>query len=38
MNFELTEEQQLLADTLKRFVANDYSFEARAKIMASPAG
>ena len=38
MNFELTEEQQLLADTLKRFVATHYSFEARAKIMASPSG
>jgi alkylation response protein AidB-like acyl-CoA dehydrogenase len=38
MNFELTEEQQLLADTLKRFVATHYGFEARAKIMASPSG
>ena len=38
MNFELTQEQQLLADTFKRFAANDYTFEARAKIVASPAG
>jgi pimeloyl-CoA dehydrogenase small subunit len=38
MNFELSEEQTLLADTIKRFVATHYSFDARAKIMASPAG
>ena len=38
MNFELSQEQQLLADSLKRFMANDYSFDARAKIMASPSG
>ena len=29
MNFELSQEQQLLADSLKRFVTNDYTFEAR---------
>ena len=38
MNFEPSEEQQLLADTIKRFVATHYSFEGRAKILASPAG
>ena len=38
MNFELTEEQQMLAETIKRFVATHYSFDARAKIIASPAG
>jgi alkylation response protein AidB-like acyl-CoA dehydrogenase len=38
MNFELNQEQQLLADTLKRFAANDYTFEARTRIVASPAG
>jgi pimeloyl-CoA dehydrogenase small subunit len=38
MNFELSEEQQLLADTLKRFVSTHYGFESRAKIMASPSG
>jgi alkylation response protein AidB-like acyl-CoA dehydrogenase len=38
MNFELSEEQTLLAETIKRFVATHYSFEARAKILASPAG
>jgi len=38
MNFELSEEQTLLAETIKRFVATHYNFDARAKIMASPAG
>jgi alkylation response protein AidB-like acyl-CoA dehydrogenase len=38
MNFDYTQEQQLLADTLKRFMATAYSFEARAKIIASAAG
>jgi pimeloyl-CoA dehydrogenase small subunit len=38
MNFELSEEQTLLAETIKRFVATHYTFEARAKIIASPSG
>ena len=38
MNFELTEEQTLLAETIKRFVATHYNFDARAKIVASPSG
>ncbi len=38
MNFDLTPEQQLLADSLRRFTANDYTFEARAKIVDSPKG
>src|SRR5215470_18579818 len=38
MDFELSQEQQLLADSLKRFLANDYTFDARAKIVASPKG
>jgi alkylation response protein AidB-like acyl-CoA dehydrogenase len=38
MNFELSEEQQMMAETIKRFVATHYTFDARAKIMASPAG
>jgi alkylation response protein AidB-like acyl-CoA dehydrogenase len=38
MNFELTQEQQLLADSLKRFTTNDYTFDARTKIVASPRG
>jgi pimeloyl-CoA dehydrogenase small subunit len=38
MNFELSDEQTLLAETIKRFVATHYNFDARAKIMASPSG
>jgi len=38
MNFDYNEEQQLLADSVRRFLAKDYGFEARKKIVASPAG
>jgi pimeloyl-CoA dehydrogenase small subunit len=38
MNFDLSEEQQLLADSLKRYLANEYSIDARAKIVASSTG
>jgi alkylation response protein AidB-like acyl-CoA dehydrogenase len=38
MNFEFKEEQLQLADALKRWIARDYSFEARRAIVASPAG
>jgi pimeloyl-CoA dehydrogenase small subunit len=38
MDFSLTEEQQLLRDSIARFVQNEYSFEARQAIVASPAG
>ena len=39
MNFDLSEEQQLLAESLKRYLANEYyDFDARAKIVASPTG
>jgi alkylation response protein AidB-like acyl-CoA dehydrogenase len=38
MNFDLSEEQQLLADSLRKYLANDYSFDTRARIVASPAG
>jgi len=38
MDFELSQEQQLLADSLKRFTTNDYTFDARAKVVASPTG
>ena len=38
MNFELSDEQTLLAETIKRFVTTHYNFDARAKIIASPAG
>jgi alkylation response protein AidB-like acyl-CoA dehydrogenase len=38
MNFEYTEEQRLLAESVRRFVARDYGFEARKKILASREG
>lgn len=38
MDFNFTEEQQLLADTVKRFVRNDYTFEKRREILRSSPG
>jgi alkylation response protein AidB-like acyl-CoA dehydrogenase len=38
MKFDFNEEQQLLADSVRRFVAQDYGFEARRKVVASPEG
>jgi alkylation response protein AidB-like acyl-CoA dehydrogenase len=38
MDFEYSEEQRLLADTLRRFLTTNYSLDARAKILASEAG
>ena len=38
MDFNFTEEQQLLADTVRRFVREHYSFEARREILRSPEG
>jgi alkylation response protein AidB-like acyl-CoA dehydrogenase len=38
MDFEYSEEQRLLADTLKRFLTTNYSLDARAKILASEEG
>ena len=38
MKFDYTEEQQLVADSVRRFVAQDYSFEARKRIVASKEG
>ena len=38
MNFDYNEEQQLLADSVRRFLAKDYAFEARRKIIASKEG
>ncbi|MCU0805887.1 MAG: acyl-CoA dehydrogenase [Burkholderiales bacterium] len=38
MNFSLTEEQQLLADSLARFFERDYTFEKRRAIQKSPEG
>ena len=38
MDFELNEEQQLLADSVRKYLGSAYDFEARKKIIASPAG
>jgi alkylation response protein AidB-like acyl-CoA dehydrogenase len=38
MNFDYNEEQQLLADSVRRFLAKEYDFEARRKIVASDEG
>ena len=38
MDFRLSEEQQLLRDSIARFVANEYGFEERKKIVASEKG
>ena len=38
MDFELNEEQQLLADSVRKYLASAYDFEARRKVIASPPG
>src|SRR5881396_2194245 len=38
MNFEYTEDRRMLADTLDRFVKEQYSFEIRDRIAKSPRG
>ena len=38
MNFEYTEEQRMLADTIDRFVADRYNFESRLQILHSDEG
>jgi alkylation response protein AidB-like acyl-CoA dehydrogenase len=38
MDFNLTEEQRALAETVKRFLAQQYGFEARRAILRSPEG
>src|SRR5262245_58148455 len=38
MDFNFSEEQQLLADTVQRFVRENYSFETRREIMKSADG
>ncbi|MBW7471622.1 acyl-CoA dehydrogenase family protein [Marinobacter sp. F4218] len=38
MNFELTEEQQMLNDSLRRFVTNEYGFEKRGHVINSGKG
>ena len=38
MDFNFTDEQQLLEDTVRRFIAKDYGFEARRKVITTPLG
>jgi len=38
MDFNFTEEQQLLADTVRRFVRDNYTFEQRREILETSAG
>ncbi|MFN6993739.1 MAG: acyl-CoA dehydrogenase family protein [Aquincola tertiaricarbonis] len=38
MNFEHTEDRRMLADTLNRYIAEQYGFEARNRIAQSPEG
>lgn len=38
MHFSLTPEQQLLSETVQRFLAKEYGFEARRRILRSPEG
>jgi alkylation response protein AidB-like acyl-CoA dehydrogenase len=38
MHFSLTPEQQLLSETVQRFLSKEYGFEARGRILRSPEG
>jgi alkylation response protein AidB-like acyl-CoA dehydrogenase len=38
MDFRLNDEQQQLAESIKKFLAKDYSFEQRKAILATPSG
>jgi len=38
MNFDLNEEQRLLSESVQRYLADQYDFESRKKILASEAG
>ena len=38
MNFNASEEQRLLAASIERFIARDYGFDARRRIVASSDG
>ena len=38
MDFEYSDEQQQLADSVRKYLANEYDFEARKKVIASPTG
>ena len=38
MDFEYSDEQKLLSETLRKFLNTAYNFDARAKILAGPSG
>jgi alkylation response protein AidB-like acyl-CoA dehydrogenase len=38
MNFDLSEEQRLLTDSVRRYLERDYTFEARKKVVAADSG
>ena len=38
MDFDYSEEQQLLGDSLKKYLGQSYDFESRKKLIASPSG
>ena len=38
MDFEYSDEQRLLSDTLRKFLSTGYSFDARGKIVGAPSG
>jgi len=38
MDFDFTEEQRQLGNAMQRFVAGEYAFEKRKKILAGPDG
>ena len=38
MHFNLTDEQRALSDMIQRFLAQEYAFDARRKILRSPDG
>src|ERR1700674_1038063 len=38
MDFDLSEEQRLLKDSVERLLADHYAFEARKRYMSDPAG
>ena len=38
MNFDLSEEQQMLVDSINKFLQNDYDFEVRRKLVATEIG
>ena len=38
MNFEYTEEQQQLADSLRKYLTNEYGFEKRKAVLGSAGG